>query len=1269
MKRLKLFLSFAVVALGAMGAGEPVVCASAARWYDFSDPAYYTVDENGNVLTAVDRTGKANASVKTANCYGRIVTFDGLPALDLGAVGSNIDYAFSQIGSNHTLFFVEALEASPGVFLIGSNASADFARGPNGEYANESLGNIGRAVVGVYDNGVRVDAAHTVVPAGRRLVSVRYLKGVASGTVANFGTDRTSKIAGTETTCSGGKKVCEILVFANELTFAECTEVERYLAEKWSIPPTVTASGALLASALPQYRTVSRGDVTFTAGTSLGLDRLDAATPPFTVSGTLAFGSGLTQLPVTVDAGSLTATGIYPLLSWGNLAEGVSVDDFPVAVTNLNDAFAYEIVREANRLALKVVVADGWVYYDVGAGALTCESGKKYYLYGSGDQPVTVPANATVHLRFCNCSIVNPANSAPVVIGAGAKVTMDNIGTTTLSAATANTKSGIELANSAGTRLHLVAGSGAMTIAANGGSTSAYGGCGISVPELAEFEMDATNTTITATGGYKAPGVGSRTTVPSGRIIINAGTLVAQCSGQTACIGTGCQDYQNGATCTYVKITGGTVTANNTSGYGAAIGTGGPYQANSGRLEYFEMTGGTLNAIGNGGAAIGSGPCFSGKTSGSVGTVKISGGTLNLTANNHDWATPAVIGTGGERGNGAGGSGAFESIEISGGAVNIKGDYSSGIGAGWGNKRNVKSATNQGVVRITGGLINISLTHQRWAIGGPEEAEAANKNLARIEITGGNLYANAPMQIQPVNGEANGDRPVYDANVGATWATVTGLVSHLDYPYSVEYAPGGTTTANGDGFAHLWLPAGAYPYGDGKTEYDVSSAAEPVLHAMQEKNIRLCKASQNAILTSGGVETARDIRVNGATPSVGVTLSNCVIKATCPFNCDGTNTTCRVTVRGENTLTGTVASGTPVAATLNIPETDALVLDGDGTLTVNGGYKSGAIGAAGSKNCGDITINGGTITANGGGQAAGIGCGVEDGKNAGTCGLVTINGGTVTATGSVGNWYAAGIGGGTSWNGAGGNLKGYVQTGGTVFAFGAGAAAIGGGSGGASSAANGGWCGPVKISGGVLVADSQTHAPQLDVAGAAIGGGGNRHTGGKAGYLVSYEQTGGTVTAKGYRIGIGGGGRAVGKDTQNFLPYNTTVTISGGTLEATGLTWSIGGQETGETINLKSVEITGGAVKVPNGIQVVPTAANGERAWLGTIRGSAFPKPYDILFTYKDGLTYAYAGNGFAGDEFLSFYLPNGRFKSANGISWEMHDGVLTRVGFVIFVR
>ncbi|MBE6799717.1 MAG: carbohydrate-binding domain-containing protein, partial [Ruminococcaceae bacterium] len=93
-----------------------------------------------------------------------------------------------------------------------------------------------------------------------------------------------------------------------------------------------------------------------------------------------------------------------------------------------------------------------------------------------------------------------------------------------------------------------------------------------------------------------------------------------------------------------------------------------------------------------------------------------------------------------------------------------------------------------------------------------------------------------------------------------------------------------------------------------------------------------------------------------------------------------------------------------------------------GNVTINGGTVTATGYDKGVGIGGDITINDGTVTATGGGRGAGIG-----GEQECAGGNITINGGTVTATGSDG----AGIGGG--YLGAGGNI---TINGGTVTATG-----------------------------------------------------------------------------------------------------------------------------------------------------------------------------------------------------------------------------------------
>jgi uncharacterized repeat protein (TIGR02543 family) len=179
----------------------------------------------------------------------------------------------------------------------------------------------------------------------------------------------------------------------------------------------------------------------------------------------------------------------------------------------------------------------------------------------------------------------------------------------------------------------------------------------------------------------------------------------------------------------------------------------------------------------------------------------------------------------------------------------------------------------------------------------------------------------------------------------------------------------------------------------------------------------------------------------------------------------------------QNTLTG--KDNNPGIRTTGA----TLIIDGTGTLTVQGGNPAAGIGGSYGASGGNLTINGGNITASGGVNGAGIG----GGKNYGNGGNITINGGTVTANGGGNDndgGGGAGIGGG-GWGGAGGNI---TINGGIVKANGGGTTYGGAGIGGGSAASSGGG-GNVTITGGIIIANGA-------YSGASIGpGGGNTSPG------------------------------------------------------------------------------------------------------------------------------------------------------------------------------
>ncbi|MBR1588619.1 MAG: hypothetical protein IJ658_09880 [Kiritimatiellae bacterium] len=972
-------------------------------------------------------------------------------------------------------------------------------------------------------------------------------------------------------------------------------------------------------------------------------------------------------------------------------------------------------------------VPEGWsgTTHDLSAGALTAANGGAYWVTGSGNV-ITVPANVTCTVALDAVTINAPAGANPFTVGAGSTVHLQLSGSSTLTGA--DGWSGLAL--SANGASLVVDGDLTGTLTAKGGKARP----GICVPDGASFTLDAANATVKATGGAKAKtandtgstsaaGLGSYGRLDSGTVTVNAGRLEAKGGGQGAGIGVGSIDGVDGATCGDVLVNGGTVIAGPAS-WGCGIGGATPYHKAGGNLKSYTQTGGTVTAFGMNCAGIGGGSgggadVSTGNWGGYVkGRIHITGGRLYATSTNDAPIVSAAIGGGGARHktNKNPDSTSGGEILIEGGTVIALGDKI-GIGAG-GMTTDAPTATRGGNTTVTIRNGTVYAEGKTCAIGGPEQATSAVTNLASVTITGGYLMTRGGgVQVQATNGEALGNRPVYSMSCYDSDKSpfhVSGAGDAPAYEYPVEQRVGGVP-AGWSWWMYVWLPEGEhrlYDQYDTLLHSDVSPVREVVHDYATIGIMRLTSASSNAVVTGtwNVLDTAdkKDNYVHATGDHLTfLTLRNLTAA---PSNrvidvVGRANLTLRL--EGENTLRTLSGAQNNSHATITVAPSAALTIEGPGTLTARANQYSAAIGGCGTASCGAITINGGTIYAYGGMQGAGIGCGLR-GDTAGTCGPITVNGGTVraygfhfNADGTVNNnsGWAAGIGGGTGHICNGGNLTSYTQTGGDVEAYGDTAAGIGGGGGGrGKDGLNGGWCGPVKITGGRLVADSLTYSANQDYCvGAGIGGAGVRHNKGEtkvhgtAGYLASYEQTGGDVTVRGARIGIGSGGENWSCNTNvATAAHDTTVKVSGGTLTVeTGMygVHAIGGMEDAafenyvqpvpESISLKSVTITGGSVKLGGDIQVAPSNTAGEAVFAAPTKMRYIDRaapPLDVSFAVTNGLgetayTYAYAGSGHANDENVYFWLPNGSFKiGASG--GDMASGVWTPwSGLWIFFR
>ena len=954
--------------------------------------------------------------------------------------------------------------------------------------------------------------------------------------------------------------------------------------------------------------------------------------------------------------------------------------------------------------------------HDLTTGALTAEDGGAYWVTGS-ENVIVVPDNVVCTVALDTVTIAAPADANPFTIGAGSTVHLQLTGTSKLTGAPGYP--GLALSASGAS---LVVDDGKGRLEAQGGVARP----GIFVPEGAFFTLDASNVTVKATGGAKpggnvarpahdnsstsAAGLGSYAAINSGTVTINAGRLEAKGGNQGAGIGAGTVDNVGAGDCGDVIVNGGTVIATTTS-WGAGIGGGVPWIKTGGNLKSYTQTGGEVTAHGRTSAGLGGGGgggsgTYSTQSQGGrvLGRIHITGGFLYATSTNYDnkVVLSAAIGGAGTRLAASGMSTSGGEILIEGGTVWAMGDHI-GIGAG--------GVTNTAPMAVHGGNTTVTITGGTvyaqgadWAIGGPELPASPVTNLASVTITGGYLQTRNGLQVQATNGDALGNRPVYAASFhpsdkGPVFVPASGEAPAYDYPLPGIGSP--RSPAGWAWWQFAWLPEGEFTFYDASDRLlhcDVSPVHEVVHDVATMGVMRLTTASSNAVLVG-----TWNAKADGSSPYIlgmgtaawpittFLTVRNATITNSANVISTSAGSTLNLRLEGDNRIICDTDNITPI----NVNSLATLVIDGPGTLTAMAQSYAAAIGAGGKESSGAITVNGGTIYAYGGMQGAGIGCGKSDNVVV-TCGPITVNGGTVraygfhrTANGGVlgSTGWAAGIGCGTGYSQNGGSLTSYTQTGGDVEAYGETAAGIGGGGGGGKSrTCNGGWCGPVKITGGRLVADALTYNKNSAYcAGAGIGGAGVRYDGsqtpGTAGYLASYEQTGGDVTVRGARIGIGGGGQNWGCATiGGYQPFDTTVKITGGTLTVTTGQYgvhAIGGMEDAsfenvvqsvpESINLKSVTITGGSVKLGGDIQVAPSNTVGEAVFAAPTKMKKIDRaapPLDVSFAVTNGLgetsyTYAYQGTGHANDEKVYFWLPNGQFKigSAGG---DMVDGVWT---------
>ena len=491
-------------------------------------------------------------------------------------------------------------------------------------------------------------------------------------------------------------------------------------------------------------------------------------------------------------------------------------------------------------------------------------------------------------------------------------------------------------------------------------------------------------------------GIGGVENADAGMITINGGKINA-----TGNVGAGIGSGGGTSTVGTITINGGIITAQDCRNYGAGIGGG----FNGGKAGTINLNGGVIHAAGIGSGNRG-GDC-------SI-TVNISDGVKKIVA------TPVEGGA--CIGKGASASGTVTVNFKSGGNV-VTGDAKDAVfyDTGEGAQRQVRAKAMNHAVTMSDDLkANITVSTEyaftgetvTLTLGTSVDATTLSVNDGAVETTNaGNRQYTFTMPDEdvtvtatllqtyavslPANMEVVSATNAADAD--GKYITGTTVTFMASFPYAASNVSDGTSTLEPDA-------NGIYTVTVADADITVTATVE------RSATIDLSDANGDFNAIEGDVLTGTTSHTVTIADGAGITLSGATISG--GIVCEGTAT---ITLVGTNSVSGaTNTAGIQIGGSGT-----TLTINGDGTLTANGGDDSAGIGLNRAWNVtedvvgGNIVINGGNITANGGGGGAGIGAGVTKYENnaarTATVGNITIAGGSVTA---VGGSNADGIGAG-----------------------------------------------------------------------------------------------------------------------------------------------------------------------------------------------------------------------------------------------------------------
>ncbi len=519
----------------------------------------------------------------------------------------------------------------------------------------------------------------------------------------------------------------------------------------------------------------------------------------------------------------------------------------------------------------------------------------------------------------------------------------------------------------------------------------------------AQTDDEATMGALVASGAndnqqYNA-GIGGVDNTAAGTITINGGKINA-----IGHVGAGIGSGGGTSTVGTITINGGFVTAQDGSGGGAGIGGGGW----GGQVGTINLNGGIIHAAGIGSGSYG-GDC-------SI-TVNISDGVKKIVA------TPvlggACIGSG-EKARGS------VTVNFKSGGNVVTGDAKDAVfyDTGEGSQRQVRAkAMNHHVTMNNDLKANITVN--------PEYALAGET----VTLTFGTTVDATTLNVK--NGtndltltDAGNRQYTFTMPDGDVTVTATLLQTYvINLPANMEVVSA-TNAADADGkyitgTTVTFKPMFGY---EASNVSDGTTTLEPDANGIY--TVTVADADVTVTATVGRSATIDLSDANGDFNAIdgdvltGSTSHTLTIADGASITLSGATITGGIVTGGSATITlvGTNSTtGAQYKAGIQIGGSGTtLTINGDGTLTANGGTDAAGIGLNRAWNVtedvvgGNIVINGGTITANGGTGGAGIGAGVTKDLNNSSSrkaivGNITIAGGSVTA---VGGSNADGIGAG-----------------------------------------------------------------------------------------------------------------------------------------------------------------------------------------------------------------------------------------------------------------